>query len=73
MRDYYIIIFFSEEDDCYVADLPDFEHCSAFGATQQEALTELMKAKEAWLAAARENGYPIPEPRYRPAIYQAAG
>jgi predicted RNase H-like HicB family nuclease len=35
----------------------------------EEALAEVEKAKQAWLAAAREAGRPISEPRYRPAIY----
>jgi len=68
-NNYHINIFFSREDDCWVADLPDFEHCSAFGDSPEQALTELQVAKEAWLKAAAENGVPIPEPRYRPAIY----
>ena len=37
MKDYHINIFYSEEDECYVADLPDFEYCSAFGDTPEEA------------------------------------
>lgn len=69
--DYHINIFFSEEDGCYVADLPDFEFCSALGATPEEALAELKVAREAWLASAREKGEPVPEPRYRPFIYLA--
>ena len=69
MADYHINIFFSEEDGCYVADLPDFEYCSAFGATAEEALAELRVAREAWLQAAREKGDPVPEPRYRPLLY----
>ncbi len=56
LTDYHINIFFSDEDGCYVADLPDFEYCSAFGATPEEALAELRIAKEAWLEAAREKG-----------------
>jgi predicted RNase H-like HicB family nuclease len=69
MSDYHINVFYSEEDGGYIADIPDLEACSAFGATPQEALNELAKAKEAWLSAARDAGKPIPEPRYRPAIY----
>ena len=72
MRDHHINIFWSEDDDCYVADIPDLEACSAFGASPVEALEEALKAKEAWLAVARESGDPIPSPRYRPAIYQSA-
>jgi predicted RNase H-like HicB family nuclease len=69
MSDYHINVFYSEEDAAYVADIPDLEACSALGATAEEALAEVERAKQAWLAAAREAGRPIPEPRYRPAIY----
>jgi predicted RNase H-like HicB family nuclease len=71
MRDYHINIFYSEEDGGYVADIPDLEACSAFGETPELALKALREAKDAWIAAAREAGKPIPPPRYRPAIYQA--
>ena len=70
--DYHINIFYSQEDGGYIADLPDFEYCSAFGATPEEALAELRIAKEAWLESARESGDPIPEARYRPLLYQLA-
>jgi predicted RNase H-like HicB family nuclease len=70
VSDYHINIFYSEEDQAYIADIPDLEACSALGSTPDEALAEVKKAKEAWLAAARETGKPIPPPRYRPAIYQ---
>jgi len=62
-------VFYSEEDGGYIADIPDLEACSAFGSSPEEALAEVAKAKEAWLAAARDAGRAIPEPRYRPAIY----
>ena len=70
MKDYHINIFWSEDDRCYVADIPDLVSCSALGATPQEALDELTVAREAWLEAAREEGKPIPRPSYRPAIYR---
>ena len=72
MKDYHINLFYSEEDEGYIADIPDLKHCSAFGTTPEEALHEVIKAKEAWLESARNNGKPIPEPEYRPAIYQVA-
>ena len=56
MKDYHINTFFSEEHEGYIADLPDLECCSAFGATPEEALQEVERAKRAWLEAARENG-----------------
>ena len=70
MKDYHVNIFWSDEDECYVADIPDLKYCSAFGDTPEHALAEVEQAKEGWLAVAREQGKPIPEPRYRPAIYQ---
>ena len=71
MKDYHINIFYSEEDGGYIADIPDLEACSAFGGTADEALTEVERAKSAWIAAAQAAGKPVPEPRYRPVIYQA--
>jgi predicted RNase H-like HicB family nuclease len=70
MKDYHINIFFSEEDEGYIADIPDLEACSAFGETPFEALKELEVAKAAWLEAAREAGKFVPQPQYRPVIYQ---
>lgn len=71
MKDYHINIFYSEEDEGYIADIPDLELCSAFGNTPEEALHEVEVAKDAWLETARVEGKPIPPARYRPAIYQA--
>jgi len=67
MADYHINVFWSEEDGAYVADIPDLAYCSAFGDTPEEALRQVLIAKDAWLQSARERGDPIPEPRYRPA------
>ena len=72
MQDYHINIFYSEEDEGYIADIPDLKHCSAFGETPEEALEEMLKAKEVWLETAKANGKRIPLPHYRPVIYQVA-
>jgi predicted RNase H-like HicB family nuclease len=72
MKDYHINIFSSEEDGGYIADIPDLQHCSAFGETPEEALREVLKAKAAWLEAAAAEGKPIPPPSFRPAIYKVA-
>ncbi len=72
MSDYHINIFASEEDGGYVADIPDLACCSAFGRDPEEALREVQIAKAAWLEAARQAGKPIPQPKYRPAIYHMA-
>ena len=73
MKDYHINIFYSDEDEGYIADVPDLRSCSAFGETPEEALREVRIAEQAWLEAARQLGKPIPEPRYRPLIYQLGG
>ena len=72
MRNYHINIFYSKEDKGYIADIPDLAHCSAFGITPEEALSEALIAKKAWLDAARAEGKSIPAPKYRPAIYQVS-
>ncbi len=69
MKHYHINIFYSEEDEGYIADIPDLKYCSAFGLTEEEALREVLKAKEAWLDAAKKEGKLIAEPRYRSGIY----
>lgn len=72
MKDYHINIFYSEEDEGYIADIPDLKGCSAFGNTPEEALKELQLAKAAWIEVALAKAIPVPEPRYKPVIYQAA-
>ena len=72
MKEYHINVFYSEEDEGYIADIPDLKYCSAFGATPEEALQEVLTAKEAWLGSAFATGKSIPPPRYRPVIYQVA-
>ncbi len=72
MRDYCIVVFWSEEDEAYIADIPDLKYCSAHGKTATEAVAEALIAKELWLKSARKHGKRIPKPRYRPAIYQVA-
>ena len=71
MRDYHINIFYSEDDGGYIADIPDLESCSAFGDTPDEALHEVLKAKSLWIETAKAEGKPVPQPKYRPIIYQA--
>lgn len=65
MSDYEITIFYSEEDRGYIAEIPELQYCSAFGTTPQDALAEVMKAKELWLEEAKAQGRPIPSPRPR--------
>jgi len=66
MKDYHINVFWSEEDSCYVADIPDLRFCSAFGSSPEEAVKQVGIAKEAWLETARAEGKPIPIPSKYP-------
>jgi predicted RNase H-like HicB family nuclease len=70
MKDYHINIFYSNQDEGYIADIPDLKYCCAFGETPESAFQEVQIAKTAWPEAAKAAGKPIPEPKYRPAIYQ---
>lgn len=71
MKDYHINIFYSADDEGYIADVPDLKHCSAFGSTPEEALHEVLIAKQAWLDAVKDNHKKPPVARYKPLIYQA--
>ena len=58
---YHINLFWSAEDECWIAD----------GETRSEAVANINDAIQGWLEVARERNFPVPEPRYRPAIYAA--
>ncbi|HUT32083.1 MAG TPA: type II toxin-antitoxin system HicB family antitoxin [Planctomycetota bacterium] len=62
---YEIIIFWSDEDEAFVAEVPELPGCMADGATRQQALEHTEEAIDAWLETARELGRPIPEPKGR--------
>ena len=72
MKDYHINIFYSDEDDGYIADTPDLKNCSAFGETPQKALEEMLVAQKLWFEEARSCQTAIPTPQYRPFIYQVS-
>jgi predicted RNase H-like HicB family nuclease len=66
---YHINVFWSADDGCWIADVPDLKYCSAHGESPTEAVREAQVAIELWLETAEDGDIPIPEPRYRPAIY----
>jgi len=63
---YAIVVFWSDEDNSWIADVPDLKSCSAFGRSPEEALAEVRIAMTAWLDAARDAGLDIPKPRFQP-------
>jgi antitoxin HicB len=70
---YAIEIFWSEEDEGYIAVVPDLPGCSAWGATPEDAAREAQDAIAAWIEACRAAGDPIPEPSHRPALAESLG
>jgi excisionase family DNA binding protein len=67
---YHIVIFYSEEDGYYIAEVPDLPGCSASGVTPEEALAEVLVGEELWLQTAQEEGIPLPAPTYKPELYR---
>lgn len=58
-----ILIFYSAEDQAYIADIPDFDMCSAHGPTPQAALEEVLLAYRAIVQTLEETGRPRPAPK----------
>lgn len=62
---YEVIIYFSAEDQAYLAEVPELPGCMADGATYKEALKNIEKIIEEWIETAKELSRPIPEPKGR--------
>ena len=63
MFKYEIIIYWSKDDDAFVAEVPELPGCMAPGKTQADALQNVNEAIQLWIDTAREFGDPIPEPQ----------
>ena len=63
MDKYEIIIFWSNEDQAFVAEIPELPGCMAHGNTHEEALASAKAAMQLWIDSAKEFGDPVPEPR----------
>ena len=63
MYKYEIIIYWSNEDDAFVAEVPELTGCAAHGDTHEMALAEINAAMALWIETAHEFGDPIPEPK----------
>ncbi len=66
---YEIIIFWSEEDDAFLADVPELPGCMAHGDSPEEALSNAKEAMQLWLDTATEFGDPIPAPKGRRLVF----
>ncbi len=65
MHKYEIIIFWSNEDNAFVAEVPELPGCTAHGPTQDEALSNIREAIDLWIETAKEFDDPIPAPKGR--------
>ena len=65
MHRYEVIIYWSDEDAVFVAEVPELPGCAAHGASPDAALGQAQEAISLWLDTAREFGDPIPEPKGR--------
>ena len=59
---YAIIIYWSDEDEAFIAEVPELPGCMADGPTYQSALANAQVIIQEWIATAKELGRPIPEP-----------
>ena len=65
MYKYEIIIYWSNEDQVFIADVPELPGCQAHGSSPQEALAQAQEAIQLWIDTAREFGDAVPEPKGR--------
>ncbi len=65
MHKYETIIYWSQEDNVFIVDVPELPGCKAHGETSQLALENAQDAIDLWLETAKEFGDPIPEPKGR--------
>jgi predicted RNase H-like HicB family nuclease len=69
MNKYEIIIYWSDDDQAFVAEVPELAGCAAHGSTQELALANAQEAIRLWIDTAKEFGDPIPEPKGRRLIF----
>ena len=62
---YEIIMYWSKEDEAFIAEVPELPGCAADGATYLEALEEVQIVMDIWMETAKEQGWEIPEPKDR--------
>jgi predicted RNase H-like HicB family nuclease len=66
---YEVIIFWSDEDQAFIADVPELPGCMAHGTSHSDALEHAQEAIQLWIAAAEEDGRAIPQPKGRRLLY----
>ena len=62
---YEVILYWSAQDNAFIAEVPELPGCAADGRTYQEALRNIQVVAEEWIETAKELGRPVPEPKGR--------
>ncbi|MEM8494773.1 MAG: type II toxin-antitoxin system HicB family antitoxin [Planctomycetota bacterium] len=65
-RRYHIDLFYSSEDECWIANVPDLKYCSAHGESPEEAAREIRVAMDLWLEGWLEDHDELPPAAYQP-------
>jgi predicted RNase H-like HicB family nuclease len=65
MNRYEIIIYWSNDDNVFIAEIPELKGCIAHGESHNEALKEVSVVANEWMELAKENGWEIPQPKGR--------
>jgi predicted RNase H-like HicB family nuclease len=65
MSKYEVIIYWSKDDQSFIAEVPELPGCAADGSTYQEALANVESVIQKWIETAKDLGRPIPEPKGR--------
>ena len=65
MSKYEVIIYWSKDDQAFIAEVPELPGCAADGVTYQEALANVETVIQEWIETAKDIGYSIPEPKWR--------
>jgi len=65
MHRYEIIIYWSDEDDAYIAEVPELQGCASDGKTHQEVLKNIEVVIDEWIETAKSIGRSVPKPRGR--------
>ena len=65
MTKHEIILYWSADDDAFIAQVPELPGCAADGPTRQEALANVETVIQEWIQTAKDLGRPIPEPKGR--------
>ncbi len=69
MTKYEVIIYWSQDDNAYIAEVPELPGCMAHGSSREAALASAEEAIDLWIKTAQEFGDPVPEPKGRRLVF----